>query len=100
MHATVRCPLQCCCHGIPGALAACCYLGFVDSQTVKPENLTVIDYVSDLLVDIYTVKYDAYLKFTTVLNIEVKVHADNVRFPSDQIELAGLLLLAVNGDAF
>ena len=35
---------------------------------MEPENLTVIGHTSDLLVDIYTAKYDAYLHFTAVLN--------------------------------
>ena len=32
------------------------------------EDLTVIGHASDLLVDIYTAKYGAYLHFTVVLN--------------------------------
>ena len=38
------------------------------SNCMEPENLTVIGHTSDLLVDIYTAKYDAYLHFTAVLN--------------------------------
>jgi hypothetical protein len=35
---------------------------------VEPEDLTVIGHTSDLLADIYTVKYGAYLHYTVVLN--------------------------------
>jgi len=35
---------------------------------VEPKDLTVIGHTSDLLADIYTVKYGAYLHFTVVLN--------------------------------
>ena len=34
-------------------MAACCDLGFVESQAVEPENLTVIGHVGNLLADIY-----------------------------------------------
>lgn len=49
----VRRPLQGCCHCVPSALAACCDLSFAESQTVEPEDLTVIGHAGDLLVDIY-----------------------------------------------
>jgi len=35
---------------------------------MEPEDLTVIGHTDDLLVDIYTAKYGAYLHFTAVLN--------------------------------
>ena len=35
---------------------------------MEPEDLTVIGHTGNLLVDIYTAKYDAYLHFTAVLN--------------------------------
>lgn len=35
---------------------------------MESENLTVIGHTGDLLVDIYTAKYGAYLHFTAVLN--------------------------------
>lgn len=35
---------------------------------MEPEDLTVIGHTGDLLVDIYTAKYGAYLHFTVVLN--------------------------------
>ena len=35
---------------------------------MEPEDLTVIGHTDDLLVDIYTAKYGAYLHFTVVLN--------------------------------
>ena len=35
---------------------------------MKPEDLTVIGYIGDFLVGIYTAKCDAYLHFITVLN--------------------------------
>ena len=35
---------------------------------MEPEDLTVIGHTGDLLVDIYTAKYGAYLHFTAVLN--------------------------------
>ena len=35
---------------------------------MEPEDLTVIGHTGDLLADIYTVKYGAYLHFTVVLN--------------------------------
>jgi hypothetical protein len=35
---------------------------------MEPEDLTVVGHTSDLLVDIYTAKYGAYLHFTVVLN--------------------------------
>lgn len=34
-------------------MAACCDLGFVESQAVEPETLTVIGHVGNLLADIY-----------------------------------------------
>ena len=49
-------------------MAACCDLGFVESQAVEPENLTVTGHTGDLLVDIYTAKHGAYLHFTVLLN--------------------------------
>lgn len=55
LQAAVYSPLQGCCHGVPSASAACCDLGLVESQTVKPEDLAVIGHVGDLLVDIYAV---------------------------------------------
>ena len=42
-------------------MAACGNLGFVVSQAVEPEDLTVVGHIDDLLADIYTAKYDAYL---------------------------------------
>ena len=44
------------------------HLGLVESQAMEPEDLTVIGHTGNLLVDIYTAKYDAYLHFTAVLN--------------------------------
>ena len=35
---------------------------------MEPEDLTVIGHTGDLLADIYTAKYGAYLHFTVVLN--------------------------------
>ena len=35
---------------------------------MEPEDLTVVGHTGDLLADIYTVKYGAYLHFTVVLN--------------------------------
>ena len=35
---------------------------------MESENLTVIGHTGDLLADIYTAKYGAYLHFTVVLN--------------------------------
>ena len=35
---------------------------------MEPEDLTVIGHTGDLLADIYTVKYGAYLHYTVVLN--------------------------------
>ena len=35
---------------------------------MEPEDLAVIGHIGDLLADIYTVKYGAYLHFTAVLN--------------------------------
>lgn len=35
---------------------------------MEPEDLAVIGHTGNILVDIYTAKYDAYLHFTAVLN--------------------------------
>ena len=35
---------------------------------MEPEDLTVIGHTDDLLADIYTAKYGAYLHFTVLLN--------------------------------
>ena len=35
---------------------------------MEPEDLTVIGHTGDLLADIYTAKYGAYLHFTVLLN--------------------------------
>ena len=44
------------------------HFGLVESKGMEPEDLAVIGHTGDLLADIYTVKYGAYLHFTAVLN--------------------------------
>ena len=48
------CSLQYACNSVPRTQTACCYVRFVDSETVKPQNFSVIGHLHDLHKFIYT----------------------------------------------